>query len=209
MITDPHASPHPLRIASAAPNQSVACSAGWLAGCRLASHLTESLFTSCQNSIFLSQQSAGTVFFSPAEQKWMLSFPYSNNCYSINYLDVAWKRSNYGSCACQSETSTLVNLGLVFLQVPCNLIYNSTCQRVWNYVIYNILPKGTDQSITVFRWGSSHPRWPSKKKKKSLHATFFVSSPAIFVLSSALAIYKSAGSRMLYSFPALQLQRSA
>jgi len=38
---------------------------------------------------------------------------------------------------------------------------------------------------------------------------FLVSSPAIFVLSSALAIYKSAGSRMLYSFPALQLQRSA
>ena len=44
------------------------CSAGWLADCRLASHLTKSLFTSCQNSIFLSQQSAETVFFSPAEQ---------------------------------------------------------------------------------------------------------------------------------------------
>ena len=39
------------------------CSAGGLA-----SHLTKSLFTSCQNSIFLSQQSAKTVFFSPAEQ---------------------------------------------------------------------------------------------------------------------------------------------
>jgi len=41
---------------------------GWLAGCRLASHLTKSLFTSCQNNILLSQQSAETVFFSPAEQ---------------------------------------------------------------------------------------------------------------------------------------------
>jgi len=39
-----------------------------LAGDWPASHLTKSLFTSCQNSIFLSQQSAGTVFFSPAEQ---------------------------------------------------------------------------------------------------------------------------------------------
>ena len=39
------------------------CSAGWLAR-----PLTKSLFMSCQNSIFLSQQSAGTVFFSPAEQ---------------------------------------------------------------------------------------------------------------------------------------------
>ena len=41
---------------------------GWLAGCRLASHLTESLFTFCQNSIFLSQQSAEIVFFIPGEQ---------------------------------------------------------------------------------------------------------------------------------------------
>jgi len=43
-------------------------SAGWWPAGWLASHLTKSLFTFCQNSIFLSQQSAGTVFFSPAEQ---------------------------------------------------------------------------------------------------------------------------------------------
>ena len=36
---------------------------GWLAG-----HLIKSLFTFCQNSIFLSQQSIETVFFSPTEQ---------------------------------------------------------------------------------------------------------------------------------------------
>ena len=42
-------------------------SAGWLA-----LSLTTSLFTSCQNNIFLSQQSAGTVFFSPAEQALIL-----------------------------------------------------------------------------------------------------------------------------------------
>ena len=44
------------------------CSAGWLPAGWLALSLTKSLFTSCQNSIFLSHQSAGTVFFSPAEQ---------------------------------------------------------------------------------------------------------------------------------------------
>ena len=37
--------------------------AGWLV---LA--LTKSLFTSCQNSIFLSQQSTRTIFFNPAER---------------------------------------------------------------------------------------------------------------------------------------------
>ena len=45
-----------------------ACSAGLKPAGWLVFPLTESLFTSCQNSIFLSQQSAGTVFFSPAEQ---------------------------------------------------------------------------------------------------------------------------------------------
>ena len=44
------------------------CSAGWLPAGWLALSLMKSLFTSCQNSIFLSHQSAGTVFFSPAEQ---------------------------------------------------------------------------------------------------------------------------------------------
>ena len=36
--------------------------AGWLGWAWLASLLTETLFTSRQNSIFLSQQSVGTVF---------------------------------------------------------------------------------------------------------------------------------------------------
>ena len=37
---------------------------------RLAGPLSGTLFTSCQNSIFLSQQSAETVFFSPVEQAY-------------------------------------------------------------------------------------------------------------------------------------------
>ena len=45
-----------------------ACSAGFKPAGWLVFSLTKSLFMSCQNSIFLSQQSAGTVFFSPAEQ---------------------------------------------------------------------------------------------------------------------------------------------
>ena len=43
-------------------------SAGWLPASWLVLSLTKSLFTSYQNSIFLSQQSVGTAFFSPAEQ---------------------------------------------------------------------------------------------------------------------------------------------
>ena len=47
-------------------------SAGWLKASKpagwLVPSLTKSLFTSCQNSIFLLQHSVGTIFFSPAEQ---------------------------------------------------------------------------------------------------------------------------------------------
>ena len=58
-------------------------SAGWLGWAWLASSLIGILFMSRQNSIFLSQQSVGIVFFSPAEQA--LYFPSEYNMDHVNF----------------------------------------------------------------------------------------------------------------------------
>ena len=71
-------------------HQCRACSAGLKPAGWLVFPLTESLFTSCQNSIFLSQQSAGTVFFSSAEQA--RGFCWMTVLVQFNYRVVQWYR---------------------------------------------------------------------------------------------------------------------
>ena len=62
---------HPDSVATI-PLHALACSAGLFGWLGLARPLSGALFMFCQNNIFLSQQSAGTVFFSPAEQALLL-----------------------------------------------------------------------------------------------------------------------------------------